>query len=384
MNCKIQVIEKHNTGRILAVSDVHGYVHYLEGALKKVQYSEQDTLVIVGDLIEKGPESLKAVRYVLGLRERNPKVYAVMGNVDCHRLSSFYNDSPEGTAEFFEMLKWTKKVWKRGLFLDMLGELGISLEDAPTENPEEMVRIKQQIHEQYAKELDFLWNLPTVVVIGNFLFVHAGVPTDDLDALEKVNAFSCMKIDAFVKTDVSFEKNVVVGHWPVCLCRDDIDCMNPIFDRQKHIIAIDGGCALKYGEQMNVLLIPGQDADFDDVTYVSYDDCPVITAEKDQEGRAPTIVVRYFDSEVEVLDGQTPDGKMPQEKLDVVTLRHISSGRNFVVPGMYLYYRGDKVYCNDCSDALLEIKQGDRLSVVVETSAGYVVKKNGVLGWYMV
>ena len=42
----------------------------------------------------------------------------------------------------------------------------------------------------------------------------------------------------------------------------------------------------------------------------------------------------------------------------------------------------NRVYCNDCSDAWLEIRQGDMLSVIAETTAGYVVKKDGVIGWY--
>ena len=57
------------------VSDIHGHVHYLEEILKKVGYSIQDTLGVVGDLIEKEPESLKAVLYIMKLCEENPNVF---------------------------------------------------------------------------------------------------------------------------------------------------------------------------------------------------------------------------------------------------------------------------------------------------------------------
>ena len=44
--------------RILAVSDIHGHRAWLEKLLKKVRFTSDDVLFIVGDIVEKGPESL--------------------------------------------------------------------------------------------------------------------------------------------------------------------------------------------------------------------------------------------------------------------------------------------------------------------------------------
>ena len=56
MKCRIQKISNtESIGRIIAVSDIHGHAHYLDGVLKKAEYSSEDTLVVVGDLIDKGP-----------------------------------------------------------------------------------------------------------------------------------------------------------------------------------------------------------------------------------------------------------------------------------------------------------------------------------------
>ncbi len=60
----------------------------------------------------------------------------------------------------------------------------------------------------------------------------------------------------------------------------------------------------------------------------------------------------------------------------------MSSGREFLAPESYVYHRNGKVYCKDYSDACLEIAEGDRLSVINATPMGYLVKKNGVIGWY--
>ena len=366
---KIQTIKLEKNKRIIVVSDIHGYVDYLDGVLKKVGYSNQDALVIVGDMIEKGHDSLETVRYILRLREENANVYATIGNVDYGKIKECFNDGLESDINFYKGLHWSKYVWKCGFFLDILEELGISFEDVTEEN---VGNIKRQIKEKYRKELDFFKDLPTILNIGNFIFVHAGIPTDCLQELEGTECFPYLKQDAFLDTDVTFQKTVVVGHWPVCLYREEIDCMNPIFDYRKHIIAIDGGCALKYGAQLNALLIPDADADMKEVTYAFYDDYPVLEAEHAQAAREKTLVIRYYDCEVVMLG----------EKDDMAVLRHVSSGREFTAPKSYLYKRKDILCCSDYSDAYLEVNRGDKLSVIEETSAGYIVKKDGVIGWY--
>lgn len=367
MKCKIQIINNTEAiGRIIAVSDIHGHVYYLDGVLKKAKYSNKDTLVVVGDLIDKGPYSLKTVRYVMGLRESNPNVYATMGNVDWLRLHRFFNDSAE---DFLEMLQWTKNVWKTGFFLDLLDELQIDIEKLTEEN---MESIRNEIKEKYKKELEFLWDLPTVLVIGDYLFVHAGVPTDDLEMLKDTDAAKCMKVDAFLNSEVLFEKHVVVGHWPVCLYGKSANCVNPIFDNHKNIISIDGGCGLKHGAQLNALLIPSPNAKMQEVSFVSYDDYPTVVAQTAQAKKKETFMIQYFDSEVKVLENKGTE----------LHVEHISTGGRIVVPERFIYYADNKAYCYDCSDEYLAIEEGDMLSVIAETSVGRIVKKDGLIGWY--
>ena len=367
MNTKIERLNVERKGRIIAVSDIHGNVKYLDGLLKKIGFSQEDTLIIVGDMIEKGPESLKTVRYVLDLKERNTNVYATMGNVDVDRIGKLFDDSQEGDVQFLNALRWTRDIWERGIFLDMLDELGICLDEL---NEENIADVKARIGNEYKKELDFLWGLPTILAVGNYIFVHAGIPTDSLEELENTEAFHYLKRDAFLESEVSFEKTIVVGHWPVCLYREDIDSMNPIFDVEKHIIAIDGGCALKVGAQLNALLIPDAFADMKETSFEAYDDYPVMVAAREQQAKEKTICIRYFDSKIEVVE----------ELGDVVRVRHISSKKEFIVPSSYLYKK--KTHCSDYTDAYLEVQRGDRLAVIEKTSIGYIVKKDGVIGWY--
>lgn len=402
-------------GRLIAVSDIHGCVHYLRGLLNKLRFSGRDTLVIIGDLIEKGPESLATVRFVLDLIAQGFHVAVSMGNVEMSRLADLTGNGPDADQRFLQTLRYDHDVWKRGLFLDMMDELGISLKNVISDDTSDGVSpsnsfvdkitpdgasskgasdnrispdsafskhasriaipaLKQTLLRHYRREIDWLLTLSTVLTAGNFIFAHAGVPTDDLSLLRETDAWDCLKRTAFLHENVRFTRYIVTGHWPVTLYRSDIDNMSPIYDTEKRIVAIDGGCALKAGAQLNALILPAEAQDMSQARFEHYDDFPVIRADHPQKERKATVHMRYFDCSVDVLE----------ETDDLVRLRHQSTGRIFLAPKYLLYHRpGKPVQCDDYSDALLEVHTGDQLSVVKETSIGRIVKKNGELGWYL-
>ncbi len=94
----IQRIEAKPGQRLLVVSDIHGHLDRLIQLLRQMDYGGDDLLILVGDLIEKGPESLRVLQYVMDLAQRQP-VYVSMGNVDLGRLLKVEDDSPEGVAD---------------------------------------------------------------------------------------------------------------------------------------------------------------------------------------------------------------------------------------------------------------------------------------------
>ena len=67
--------------RTLFIGDVHGCVRELQDLLEACAHSESDRVVLVGDLVAKGPDSAGVVRLA---RER--RFLAVRGNHDAHVL----------------------------------------------------------------------------------------------------------------------------------------------------------------------------------------------------------------------------------------------------------------------------------------------------------
>lgn len=241
----IQTISAKPGQRLIVVSDIHGSLDRLIQLLRKVKYTENDILVIVGDLIDKGPESLRVVQYVMELCSRYP-VYVSMGNVDMGRLLVL----EEEAEKFSGYIHWLDGAWGGGLFIDMLADMGVSVSHLNEQNAAEY---KERMCAQFEKELDFLRSRPTILTAGDYLFVHGGVPTDDLSLLEGTDAAQYLKNDNFLNQGYRFEKyHVVTGHWPVCLYREDEENNSPLFDYERGILCIDGGCGLKRADSSTV------------------------------------------------------------------------------------------------------------------------------------
>jgi bis(5'-nucleosyl)-tetraphosphatase (symmetrical) len=81
-----------------AIGDVQGCFDALECLLKKIQFNaDKDCLWFVGDLINRGPESYKTLRFLYELRDN---IEFVLGNHDLHFLAvahGFRKPSPSDT-----------------------------------------------------------------------------------------------------------------------------------------------------------------------------------------------------------------------------------------------------------------------------------------------
>ncbi len=143
--------------------------------------------------------------------------------------------------------------------------------------------------------------------------------------------------------------------------------------RERRIISIDGSCGLKETGQLNALVFPDKDAAMEEIGWECQDEFPVVTALDGQAGRKPSLYIQYFDNQVERLE----------EQEGMVRCRHLSTGIVLWAPSMFLYLGDDETWhVDDYSDALLEVKPGDRISVVFRNTGGCYGKINGVLGWY--
>ena len=344
--------------RILVMSDIHGNLPYFEGLLRQTGFSARDELILDGDLLEKGAQSLALLRRAMDLCAAG-NTHAVRGNCDgWHDIF----DPRCGEAADRHFLHYIR--YKRcGLLWDMLLELGL---DPMTLG--DFSAVKRRLWEAFPAEWRFLRELPDALETERFVFVHAGLSADK--PLRAHRSDELNRIDRFLDKAVRTERWVVVGHYPVVLYGEDKVCANPIIDREKRVICLDGGCVLKDDGQLNALIIP--DRDSEDFSFSAYDPFPERTVLRDQAEGARSYYIRWGDSTVRVLER---GGEFSR-------CRHLRTGYEMDILTKYLFSDAPVTDCNDCTDYVLPLKRGERVRVVETTGRGYFVKHKGVSGWY--
>ena len=344
--------------RILVTSDIHGNVPYFEGLLAQVGFCDRDELIIDGDFLEKGTESLRLLRLLMEMTERG-NVHLICGN--CDDWADMY--LPDFPDEAFDYMLGYIQYRKWGLLWDLCLDQGIDPMRLTDFRP-----VKDRLRERYPEIWDFLGRVPHAIDAGRFVFAHAGMTPGK--PLREHSPAELDRVDALLTLGRSYDRWLVVGHWPVVLYGSDTVCANPIIDRERKIISLDGGCSLKDDGQLNCLIIP--DIDSEDFSFAAYDPFPTAVALEDQEAGGRSYYIRWGDSDVRVLERGEEFSRC----------RHVRTGYEMEILTKYLFTEEEVTGCNDSTDYVLPVRAGDELRIVEETSRGVLAKKDGVSGWY--
>lgn len=359
MHVTIKHIDLPADRRIFAISDVHGNLDYLKGLLEKISFSTKDILILLGDLIEKGPQSIETLQYVIQLCKTHT-VHVLRGN--CDRL--LFDDSIPDEWLFRFRNSWSG----RTVTNEFAKKLNITLNSS-----DDVAVLRRIAKREFPEEVSFLLDMPVILESDHYIFVHGGIPGEDaLQNLSALKPWECMKNDNFLSQGHVFRnKWCVVGHWPATLYRTEWPCANPLVSSEQQIVSIDGGCVIKRDGQLNALRLPVVPFS-DNFTWFSYDTLPVATAVDPQSPSEHSINIRFGDNALKILARGD----------EFCSCRHLSSGRQIDILTKDLWETDQGIFCEDSTDYMLPVRPGDCLSVIEQTSRGWLVKKNGVTGWY--
>ena len=340
--------------RLIAISDIHGNLPYLRGLLEKLSFSRDDTLVIVGDILEKGPYSLETLQYVMALC-REYDVHPLCGN--CDFWHEFCDDPCDEQMDAWQRqyLVGRNKGWGDGLIAQMLGRIGIAIEPGM-----DLPAARRAVAAAFPEEIAFLKALPHIAETEDYVFVHGGYCPER-------GRYACMKFDNYRAHAKPHEKWTIVGHWPVVLYGEDIVSANPVIDEDLRLISIDGGCVLKDDGQLNALILPGMET-------VYYDPFPQVRVGRDQRANDRHYYIRHGDNLVRPLRNEG----------EFTLCEHIRTGYRMEILTDFLRRETELgVFAvNDCTDYRLPLRAGDEISIVRRTGRGYLCKHRGVSGWY--
>ena len=83
------------SGNLYLMSDVHGYFIPFLQILEKIRFEDADRMVILGDLVAKGPDSLGLLRFVM----EHKNILALRGNHEQRLLQYFGTDRAAGIPD---------------------------------------------------------------------------------------------------------------------------------------------------------------------------------------------------------------------------------------------------------------------------------------------
>lgn len=223
--------------RTLVISDIHGCIEQFQSLLKLAEYDpSSDKLIMIGDYVDRGPQSREVVEQVRTLVEQHGAI-ALRGNHD-QRLVDFIRSGDPGVIDKFMTYGGQSTV---------ISYLGLQCSEADVD--ERMVEeARAAIAEHFSSHIDFLAGLPLYAEDDSHIYVHAGLNPDYRNWKEQPEYHFMYIKDQFYEHPTVVEKTVVFGHTKTKDIHGSADIW---FGNGK--IGIDGGCA--YGMQLNALEI---------------------------------------------------------------------------------------------------------------------------------
>lgn len=342
--------------RAIVISDIHGNLQLLKRLLKKCQYQQgKDYLLLLGDMVEKGPNSLATLRMIMELAQHE-YVEVLMGNCDAIALELLSKDDQFGVCHYLTHAPWRKHT----LINEMAAQLGVCIS---LQNDYE--RIFQSIVDAFPKEFAFLQSLSHVLESEDYLFAHAGLELEQYPYAS--DAYTIMKNDRFASKAYSFDKMLICGHTPVISYGEIPPSANPWYHEANHIYSIDGGCGVNEDGQLNALVIEnGQFHTYyeDDLTYANIN--------ADYQGcNNEVISIPWFHRYIEKTAVET----------DGVWCYHPDSDRHVLLPEDLLYQEGNRLCTKYFTNYQLTVKKGDSFGIIRYWKQKVYGKVNGCYGW---
>ena len=202
--------------KIFAIGDIHGCFDQLKTLVEKIPIDfSRDTLLFIGDYIDRGPHSAEVVDYLIQLKKRVKEVIFLKGNHE-DMLDKFLN----GDDRFTYLLNGGQQT------LDSYLKKPVQPESFPI--PPDHVEFFKSLRLYYETD--------------EFIFVHAGLrPRTPLETQSTEDLLWIR--DNFISTKYDFGKRVIFGHTPL---------KKPLVEPNK--IGIDTGAV--YGNALTCVQLP--------------------------------------------------------------------------------------------------------------------------------
>lgn len=354
---RIENITIDPSKRLLFMSDIHGDIKVFKEALTKVNFSSDDYLFVIGDMIEKGDflDNVAMLDYIIYL-SKLPNVYFLAGN--CDEVLRFILPPVDKEKFLYFALNRKKSI---------INDLAYKL-DYPLTSNMDIDAFIALIVKKYPQYFEFIDSLADVIIINDeLILVHGGIL--DINNIPK-NSIDILKLDRFKELSPHQPKTMIVGHYPTrnyCL---DIPSSNPIFDFSKNIICIDGGNNVTKGGQINVVILESLKSQNYSFEAFDHYEKYLIKDEIYYERPLKNYNIRFGKNEIEII----------KKDLDFYLVKPVGKSSLMWVNQDFIFNSEGKYYCYEGSDNFLNLHKGDIVSIILKGMPYTLVKHEGVIG----
>lgn len=222
---------------IYAMSDLHGcYDKYIK-MLEKINFSDNDTLYILGDIVDRGPDGIKIWQDIL----KRKNVIALHGN---HDFLAYHLLKILSKSSLFDILGSGQDVGFIEKYRSWIFDGGLSTEEGFNELDESEQK-KLLLHMSYMPIYE------EIEVNGNKFFLSHTVPSK-----ERMQEFEKLLWQEFIIGEPEYEKEyfpdkfIVTGHTPTGFI--DTKYKGKIWQKNRHI-AID--CGAVFGNSLGCICL---------------------------------------------------------------------------------------------------------------------------------
>jgi serine/threonine protein phosphatase 1 len=153
--------------RVYAIGDVHGRYDLLRALLDKIGAHSESAppaqsmhVILLGDLVDRGPDSLKVLNFVRGVQQRTSNLVVLAGNHEETMVRALAGEP--GLLQ----------AWLRIGGRETLRSFGFEAPESPLDYPAFLEHVRQSLPPGL---LDWVRGLPLTAESGDYFFCHAGV-----------------------------------------------------------------------------------------------------------------------------------------------------------------------------------------------------------------
>ena len=194
---EMQLQKALNEGRnVWVVGDVHGFCETFTKLIEKLNIGKEDYVVVLGDLIDRGPNSFGVVQTV----RNSPRIFSVKGNHEAMMADHF-------TLDNLEKPTMGLSTW---LYNGGLATINSYIKAYTNLDGQEDTVL---LHGKVEEDKRWMFNLPSEIVLDDWRLVHAGYdPEVDMDCQTDSEMLHIRKPFHNAQQPLDPHKTVMFGH----------------------------------------------------------------------------------------------------------------------------------------------------------------------------